>query len=178
MYEDLIVSAIPRAKTVARKYRGSLDRDEAVSIALLTLVEIAPRFNPARGVKFTTFASRRIIGAIQDAQRENGGLLAVPRGMTVEYFQKTEGRPISNRHQRDFRVLDQAVKGLSKWHRIIILTFAAESTGRGSHCQPAETPQHTLGMNEATFHWYRRRILAQLRIALEARGVRKVSDIL
>ena len=40
------------------------------SAAMLALVEAAQSFDPARGVKFSTFAHYRISGALRDLQRE------------------------------------------------------------------------------------------------------------
>lgn len=179
MYEDLIVSAMPRARTMAVKYRGSLDPDEAISLAWFTLVEIAPRFDPTRGVKFNTFASSRIIGAIKDKQREKDGLTFVPRGTNVEHLQILENVATCRRNHADYRPLKRALDELPVRHRRLILTYVVHSYGRGVHRKSAsETPQGILGMKEVTFHWYRKRILVALRTALEARGVRKVSDIL
>jgi RNA polymerase sigma factor (sigma-70 family) len=178
MHEDLIVSAMPQAKAVAIKYRGLLDPDEAVGIAWLTLVQIAPRFDPARGVKFTTFASRRIIGALQDRQREKDGVTYAPRRAHVEHFQILEGVATCRLSHADYRRLRSAVAELPADQRRVIMAYVTHSTFRGSHSSPSETPQKILGMKAVTFNWQRTRILGRLRLALEARGVRKVSDIL
>lgn len=179
MYEDLIVSAMPRARTMAVKYRGSLDPDEAISLAWFTLVEIAPRFDPRRGIKFMTFASPRIVGAIKDRQREKDGVTFAPRDAIVQHFQIVENVATCRRSHADYRLLKRTVDELSAKERRIILAFVAHSYGRGIHPKSAsETPQGILGMKEVTFHWYKKRILIALRTALEARGVRKVSDIL
>jgi hypothetical protein len=71
MYEEMIVNAMPRAKRTALVHRGKLDPDDAVSIAYFTLVKVAPRFEPARGFTFWTFAEPRIVGALLDAMRAN-----------------------------------------------------------------------------------------------------------
>ncbi|MGF1508991.1 MAG: sigma-70 family RNA polymerase sigma factor [Myxococcota bacterium] len=45
------------------------DRDERFGWAFLALVEAAARFDPRRGVRFSTFAHARIKGAVLDALR-------------------------------------------------------------------------------------------------------------
>lgn len=68
MYEDLIVSAMPRARKFALKHRGSLDPDEAIAIAWLTLVQVARHFDSSRS-SFMNFAQFRILGALRDQMR-------------------------------------------------------------------------------------------------------------
>jgi hypothetical protein len=67
--ERLILEAMPNARKEALRNRGAMDPDDAIGIAYLTLVEIAPRFNPTRGVTFWQFARLRVAGAIKDAMR-------------------------------------------------------------------------------------------------------------
>lgn len=71
-FDGLILEAMPRAKHLAMSCSG-LDRDDAVSIAYLTLVKIASRFDPARGCIFWTFAEPNIRGALKDAMRSSSG---------------------------------------------------------------------------------------------------------
>jgi DNA-directed RNA polymerase specialized sigma24 family protein len=60
----------PFAKTVARHLvRVPRDEEEFVSIAYLTLTECAQSFDPARGVKFSTWVALKIRFAIQSHQR-------------------------------------------------------------------------------------------------------------
>lgn len=72
--DELIEAHVPLARRAARAYARKLPRlaDEFASAALLGLVEAARRFDPGRGVKFSTFAARRITGAILDAARQSG----------------------------------------------------------------------------------------------------------
>ena len=69
MHEDLIVSAMASAESTARRIGYPVLGDEAISIAYCALVELAPRFDSARGVGFWAFARPRVIGALQDAMR-------------------------------------------------------------------------------------------------------------
>lgn len=62
---------VPLARSLAKPLKKSwpIERDEFDSAAQLALVEAAQSFDPARNVKFATFARYRIWGALRDVQR-------------------------------------------------------------------------------------------------------------
>jgi RNA polymerase sigma factor for flagellar operon FliA len=70
------------AAKVKRDIGGSFDYDELVAYGTRGLVEAAGRFDPARGVAFTTFSYYRIRGAIFDGLRETGWL---PRSVYARF---------------------------------------------------------------------------------------------
>lgn len=67
---DLAAAYAPMARAMARRFgHGWPGRaDDYEGVALLALTEAAGRFDPARGVKFGTYARHRIRGALIDAQ--------------------------------------------------------------------------------------------------------------
>ena len=54
---------------VAVRFPRSVDRDELVQVAMVGLVEASRRFDASRGFAFSTYAGRRIEGAILDSLR-------------------------------------------------------------------------------------------------------------
>jgi RNA polymerase sigma factor for flagellar operon FliA len=72
--DHLIVSYAPLVKFVAGRVGaglpGSVDPGDLVSSGVLGLIDAIERFDPQRGVKFETFATPRIRGAIYDGLRE------------------------------------------------------------------------------------------------------------
>ena len=56
-------------RRVAARFPRGIDRDELMAVALVGLVEAAQRFDPTRGTAFSTYAGRRIEGAIFDGLR-------------------------------------------------------------------------------------------------------------
>jgi RNA polymerase sigma factor for flagellar operon FliA len=54
---------------VAVRFPRGVDRDELVQVAMVGLVEAARRFDASRGFAFSTYAGRRIEGAILDSLR-------------------------------------------------------------------------------------------------------------
>jgi RNA polymerase sigma factor (sigma-70 family) len=72
--EDLIRSCEGLVRHFAQQFArsGALDLEDAVSEGYVGLVRAANNFDPARGVKFTTFAAVSIRGAIVDFMRKTG----------------------------------------------------------------------------------------------------------
>jgi RNA polymerase sigma factor for flagellar operon FliA len=54
---------------VSARFPRGVDRDELVQVAMVGLVEAARRFDDTRGIAFSTYAGRRVEGAILDALR-------------------------------------------------------------------------------------------------------------
>lgn len=76
-----IVNGIPFVEALARRMAGtmphSIDLGDLVQDGVIGLIDAAHRFDEARGIKFETFAERRIRGAMIDALRRD----AWPRGV-------------------------------------------------------------------------------------------------
>jgi RNA polymerase sigma-B factor len=78
---------------LAERYRGlalyharrftdrGIERDDLEQVALLALVNALDRFDPARGVELSTFASRTIEGELKRHFRDRGWAVRVPRGL-------------------------------------------------------------------------------------------------
>ena len=62
-------------------FPGHIDRDDLVQAGMVALVETAGRYDESRGVAFSTFAGRRIEGAILDVVRRDDWL---PRSVRVK----------------------------------------------------------------------------------------------
>ncbi len=76
-----IVNGIPFVEQLARRVAAtmphSIDIGDLVQDGVIGLIDAAHRFDEARGIKFETFAERRIRGAMIDALRKD----AWPRGV-------------------------------------------------------------------------------------------------
>jgi RNA polymerase sigma factor FliA len=76
-----IVAGLPFVEALARRMAASMpnsiDLGDLVQDGVLGLIDAANRFDEARGIKFETFAERRIRGAMIDALRKD----AWPRGV-------------------------------------------------------------------------------------------------
>lgn len=76
-----VVAALPFVEQLARRVAAtmpqSIDIGDLVQDGVIGLIDAAHRFDEARGIKFQTFAERRIRGAMIDALRKD----AWPRGV-------------------------------------------------------------------------------------------------
>ena len=76
-----IAESVPFVEALARRMATSMphsiDLGDLVQDGVLGLIDAAKRFDAKRGIKFETFAERRVRGAIIDALRRN----AWPRGI-------------------------------------------------------------------------------------------------
>src|SRR5215210_2176897 len=76
-----VVAGLPFVEALARRMAASMpnsiDLGDLVQDGVLGLIDAANRFDEARGIKFETFAERRVRGAMIDALRKD----AWPRGV-------------------------------------------------------------------------------------------------
>lgn len=87
------------AAGVARKYNAWNERAELDSAADLGLVEAAAAFNPARGVRFTTFSYYRIRGAIYDYLRQGNSRPSLIETAANEYLNASSATRNANAEQ-------------------------------------------------------------------------------
>ncbi len=82
--DELVLSHLPLVRflvgRMANQLPSHVDQDELVSAACLGLIQAARRFDPARGVKFKTFAEQHIKGTIIDELRAQDRLSRPLRG--------------------------------------------------------------------------------------------------
>jgi RNA polymerase sigma factor for flagellar operon FliA len=79
--QDRVARTLPFVEALARRMAASMphsiDMGDLVQDGVLGLIDAAKRFDEGRGIKFETFAERRVRGAIIDALRRE----AWPRGV-------------------------------------------------------------------------------------------------
>jgi RNA polymerase sigma factor for flagellar operon FliA len=121
--DHLIVSYAPLVKFIAGRLGAglpaSVDPGDLVSSGVLGLIDALERFDPAQGVKFETFATPRIRGAIYDGLRQ---LDWVPRSVrtkardvqrAISEFENVNGRSPSDQELAD--QLGIAREQLDRW---------------------------------------------------------------
>ena len=79
--QERVAASLPFVESLARRMAStmphSIDLDDLVQDGVLGLIDAANRFDEGRGIKFETFAERRVRGAMIDALRRD----AWPRGV-------------------------------------------------------------------------------------------------
>ena len=135
--DHLIVSYAPLVKFVAGRVGAGLpstvDPGDLVSSGVLGLIDAIERFDPQRGVKFETFATPRIRGAIYDGLRE---LDWVPRSVrsrareverAIADLESTLGRTPTDAEVADHLAITRDT--LRQWLSAIASTTSARSSG-------------------------------------------------
>ncbi len=99
---ELVLGHLPLVNHIADRLAAGLDasisEDDLIGAGALGLVEAAHRFDESKGVKFITFAYRRVKGAMVDFLRQNDWLGKSARGQLqrlreeVRRFRQEHGR--------------------------------------------------------------------------------------
>jgi RNA polymerase sigma-B factor len=86
--DDLVESNVGLARSLAGRFahRGE-DRDELEQVALVGLLKAVERFEPDRGVQFSTFAVPTIVGELKRHFRDKGWAVRVPRRVQELYLE-------------------------------------------------------------------------------------------
>src|SRR3954452_12249571 len=77
--EALVERFLPLARHLSRRYATSTDRDDLEQVAAIGLLKAIDRFDPSRGLAFTSFAVPTILGELKRHFRDFGWSVRVPR---------------------------------------------------------------------------------------------------
>ena len=85
---ELVEAHLGLAHQLARRFssRGE-SYDDLVQVASLALVKSVDRFDPERGVEFSTFATRTVIGELKRHFRDKGWAIRAPRRIQELYLE-------------------------------------------------------------------------------------------
>ena len=79
--DALVECFLPLAYNLARRYNRGADADDLQQVASLGLLKAIERFDPERGLAFTSFAFPTILGELKRYFRDHGWTVRVPRGL-------------------------------------------------------------------------------------------------
>jgi RNA polymerase sigma-B factor len=71
----------PLALSLARRYATIGDRDDLEQVAMIGLIHAIERFDPSRGLAFSSFATPTILGDLKRHFRDLGWMVRVPRDL-------------------------------------------------------------------------------------------------
>jgi RNA polymerase sigma-B factor len=89
--DELVEAHMGLAEYLARRFanRGE-PLDDLVQVGLLGLVKAVDRFDPSRGVEFSTYATHTIAGELKRHFRDKGWAVRAPRRMQELYLRLTK----------------------------------------------------------------------------------------
>ena len=78
--DELVESHLPLVEYLARRFAGRGEPlDDLIQVATIGLIKAVDRFDPDRGVEFSTYATPTIAGEIKRHFRDKGWAVRVPR---------------------------------------------------------------------------------------------------
>ena len=88
--DEMVTAHLGLARHLARRFanRGE-PYDDLFQVASVGLVKAALRFDPNRGVKFSTFAAQTILGELKRHLRDRGWAVKAPRRLQELYLELT-----------------------------------------------------------------------------------------
>ena len=78
----LVEENLPLSQSVARKFQGQgVEKDDLEQVAAMALMQAIERFDPERGLQFSTFALPTIAGSVRNYLRDRGSTIRLTRSL-------------------------------------------------------------------------------------------------
>lgn len=106
----LVEGYLPLSRAIARKFAGrGVETEDLEQVAAMALMKAIERFEPERGLRFTTFATPTIAGEVRNYLRDKGSLMRMSRDARSQLYrlQKVRDR-LTQEKQREPSMLELA----------------------------------------------------------------------
>ncbi|RKS72596.1 RNA polymerase sigma-B factor [Motilibacter peucedani] len=139
--DALVEQHLPLVEHLARRFRNRGEPyDDLVQVATIGLIKSVDRFDPFRGVEFSTYATPTIVGEIKRHFRDKGWAVRVPRRLqelrltltqaTGELSQKNGRSPTVHELAEHLGITDEEVlEGLESANAYSTLSLDASDQG-------------------------------------------------
>ncbi len=118
--DKLVEMHLPLVEHLARRFRNRGEPlDDLVQVATIGLIKSVDRFDPTRGVEFSTYATPTIVGEIKRHFRDKGWAIRVPRRLqelrlsltsaTAELSQRLGRAPTVHELAEQLKISDEEV---------------------------------------------------------------------
>ena len=88
MRDELVTEHLGLAHQLARRFSNRGETyDDLVQVASMAIIKSVDRFDPGRGVAFSTFATRTVIGELKRHFRDRGWAVRAPRRIQELYLE-------------------------------------------------------------------------------------------
>ena len=78
----LVAENLPLSQAVAQKFQGQgVEKDDLEQVAAMALMQAIERFDPERGLQFSTFALPTIAGSVRNYLRDRGSTIRLTRSL-------------------------------------------------------------------------------------------------
>ena len=87
LMEQLVEGYLPLSHAIARRFMGhGVELDDLQQVAAMALMKAIERFEPERGLKFTTFAAPTITGEVRNYIRDKGSAMRMSRDVRSQLY--------------------------------------------------------------------------------------------
>lgn len=106
----LVEGYLPLSRAIARKFAGrGVETEDLEQVAAMALMKAIERFEPQRGLRFSTFATPTIAGEVRNYLRDKGALVRMGRDVRSQLHRLQQARDrLTQEKQREPTLLELA----------------------------------------------------------------------
>ena len=192
LMERLVAGYLPLSRAIARRFAGcGVELEDLQQVAAMALMKAIERFDPGRGLKFSTFAAPTITGEVRNYIRDKGSLIRVSRDVRARLGSMQRARDeLIRRWQREPSMREIADEMRMPYEELLALLDQRDGTEITSLNAPlseedAREMEMRLGVSEEGFErveqqdwlrWVLTQVTPKERSLLELRYLRRLGQ--
>ncbi len=173
--DGLVTANLGLARILARRFsnRGE-PYDDLYQVACLALIKAVERFDPERGVEFSTFATRTVIGELKHHFRDKGWSVRAPRRLQELYLELAQAVSVLSQELNRSPTVAELAAHLGVPEESVLEAMEAGQGYRSSSIDAPDAEQEPLsarlGSDDTGFTGFENRtVLVQALASLPAR---------